>query len=1032
MEFIHLHNHTHYSVLDGAMSVDSLLNKAQELNMSAIAITDHGNMCGVIEFYKKAKARGIKPIIGQEFYIAPDLRYNKKYEKGEKSNYHLLLLAENIEGYKNLLKLSSVGYTEGFYYKPRIDFEVLEKYHNGLICASACLGGEIPYLIMNEKYNEARQIAKKYKDLFGKDRYYLELQDHGIPEQKPVNKELAKMSNELDIPLIATNDSHYLSKDDAYAHSVLLCIQTGKKMSDENRFQFPTEEFYLKNQQEMEELFNDYPGAISNTKKIADMCNLELVLDKPVLPDFKIPDGHTLDSYLKEIVYSGAHEKYGKILSEEVKTRIEYELSVIISMKYPGYFLIVWDFIKYAKQQNIPVGPGRGSAAGSIVSYCMGITLLNPLKYNLLFERFLNPDRNELPDMDIDFCCERREEVIKYIKNKYGKDHVSQIMAFNTLKPKAAFKDVARVLDVSFTEANKISKHINEKTLKESLNKSKEFYEFYKNNELNKKIIDTAMRLENLIKSFGKHAAGVVISKNIITEYAPLYKIAKDNVICSQFEKGASESAGLVKMDILGLKNLTIINNCLKLIESNKGKKLNSLNLNNEKVYKLLSNADTNGVFQLESSGMQAMLKRLKPNCFDDIIAAVALYRPGPLDSGMTEQFIIRKRNHELIKYSHPCLEPILKDTYGVIVYQEQVMKISQVMGGFSLAEADKLRKAMGKKKIEIIEEMENKFLEGAKEKNIDPEIAKNMYNAMSKFAEYGFNKSHAAGYALIAYQTAYLKTHYKIEYMTALLSASANNQKDITRYAKGIEILPPDINKSDFDFTIGNNQIRFGFKSIKGVGNKAIESILNKRKELNNFTTLNEFLKNIDLRVVNKRVLESLVKSGSFDCFNENRAQLFNSITVLQEIAKKLRNNKSIDNIYLNNQKEWQENIKLLNEKEVCGIYLSGHPLKNIEVNFKYTPISKLGVLVRNNINKTRLVGMIENLKPIITKKGDPMAFAILEDLKSSIELIIFPKPYAKYKQNISLTEPVIIVGKIEVEDETNIKIFVEEIEKI
>lgn len=1061
MEFVHLHNHTHYSVLDGAISVDKLLDKTSELGMTAVALTDHGNMCGAIEFYKKAKAKGIKPIIGQEFYIAPDSRLNRKYEKGMPTNYHLLLIAENLEGYKNLLKLSSVGYVEGFYYKPRIDFETLKNNYKGLICASACLGGEIPSLIMRKKYDEARKVAQKYKDLFGENRYYLELQDHGIPEQKPVNEEIVKISAELDIPLIATNDAHYLNKDDAYAHSVLLCIQTGKTMDDETRMQFPSDEFYIKSPQEMEYLFADYPDALYNTQKIADMCDLELTLDEPILPEFEVPEGHTLDSFMEEIVYKGAHKNYGENLPDEVKKRIEYELSVIKSMKFSGYFLIVWDFIKYSNEQGIPVGPGRGSAAGSIVSYCMDITLLDPLKYNLLFERFLNPDRNEMPDMDIDFCGQRREEVIQYVRDKYGEDHVSQIMAFNTMQPKAAVKDVARALNIPFAEANQISKYIEEKTLKKSLDQSKELTEFYKGSELGKKLIDTAMKLEGLVRSFGKHAAGVVISKDILTEYVPLYKDTKDGGICAQYEKGNSESAGLVKMDFLGLKNLSIINHCLSLIKQNQGIDLDIQNipLDDDKVYELLQEADTNGVFQLESSGMQSMLKRLGPTCFDDIIAAVALYRPGPLDSGMTDQFIKRKRNAKLVDYPHPTLEPVLNDTLGVIVYQEQVMKISQVMGGFSLAEADKLRKAMGKKKMEIVKDMEDKFLKGAKERKIDLKLAEEVYDAMSKFAEYGFNKSHAAAYGLVTYQTAYLKTHYRVEYMAALLSASTGEQKDITRYindsrAKSIEILPPDINKSCLDFTIEeNSKIRFGFRAIKGVGDKAIVSILNGRKEKESFESLKDFLENIDLSVVNKGVLESSIKAGAFDKIYENRASLFNSVDTLLETAKRLQidkksgqgnlfaaptDSKQDDDsaVHLAPTPDWVESAKLNLEKEVLGLYLSGHPLAKYEQEIRaYSScgsIAKLEDKIDNAGATVSVVGMIEAARRVITKKGKAMAIATLEDMESAVQIIIFPKTYEKYESLVFSTEPVMITGKLEVEDETTIKIFVEEIKTL
>ncbi|MBN2433643.1 MAG: DNA polymerase III subunit alpha [Spirochaetes bacterium] len=1044
MGFVHLHNHTDYSALDGAITVKKLIERTADYGMTAVAISDHGNMCGAIDFYETARKKGIKPIIAQEFYIAPDSRFNRKYSKGENTNYHLMLYAKNNTGYLNLLKLSSIGYLDGFYYKPRIDFEVLEQYKEGLICSTACLAGEIPQKILSKNMDAARETAKIYQKLFGEDHFYLEMQDHGLPEQQIVNEGLVQLSKELSLPLIATNDCHYTDKDDAYAHEVLLCIQTGKTMEDESRMRFGTNEFYFKKPEDMERLFSHYPDAIHNTQKIADMCDVELKLNNPVLPTFTVPDGFTLDSYMRELVYKGAAERYGKELSEKVKEQIEYELSVITNMGFSGYFLIVWDFINHARKKGIPVGPGRGSAAGSIVSYCMGITQLNPLDYNLLFERFLNPDRNEMPDMDIDFCGVRREEIIQYVRDKYGDDHVSQIMAFNTLKPKAAVKDVARALSVPFTEANRITKYINEKTIMESVEKSPELKEFYNSSANSRQVIDIAVKLEGLIRSFGKHAAGVVISKEEITHYVPLYKDSKDGSICAQFEKKNSEAAGLVKMDFLGLKNLTIINHALCLIKEHQGVDLDieTLPIDDPKVYKLLQNADTNGIFQLESSGMQNLLRKLGPTVFDDIIAVGALYRPGPLNSGMADQFIKRKRDPKLIEYPHECLEPVLKDTLGVIIYQEQVMKISQVMGGFSMSEADKLRKAMGKKLDHIVEQLRGKFLEGAEKQKIDPKIAETVYDAMAKFAEYGFNKSHAAAYGLVTYQTAYLKTHYRAEYMCALLTAAKDNQDDITKYiadcrTAGITVLPPDINQSDYSFTIEKDKIRYGFCAIKGLGERAIEEILKTRDKNGAFSSLQQLIENLDLSVINKGVLESLIKSGSLVSLNNNRAQLFAGIDTILETARFLQKDKksgqgnlfggdenddSEEMINLPDLPDWQDHVTLNFEKETLGLYITGHPLARYEKELReYSSCSIINIEeTSNGKSKTySIVGILENVRTHITKKGATMAFAMLEDMEGSIEVVIFPRTYKKYQHMMSLSEPVMLTGEVEISED-------------
>ena len=1040
MKFIHLHNHSDYSILDGAITIDKMVQAAVDMDMPGIALTDHGNMFGAIEFYQKANAAGIKPIIGQEFYMAPGSRHTKQKQKGDgESAYHLLLLAENFEGYKNLMKLSSIGYTEGFYYKPRIDWEVLQQYSRGLICGSACIGGEIPVNILQGRPGEAREVAGRFKELFGPERFYLEMQDHGLEEQAIVNSELVKMSSEMNIPLIATNDAHYTKKEDAFSHEVLLCIQTGKTLNDENRMKFATKEFYLKSTQEMEKLFADYPDALYNTHKIYEMIDCQIPLGNPILPHFEVPDGFNLDTYLSHLVNRGAEMRFGTPVPQEVRERNEYELSVITSMQFSGYFLIVWDFINYARKTGIPVGPGRGSAAGSMVSYCLGITDLDPLRYNLLFERFLNPDRNEMPDMDIDFCAIRREEVIDYVKEKYGDDRVSQIITFNKMKAKAVIKDVARVLDIPFQEANQISKLITADSLDEALKTSKEFQDLHKNDKIGKQLIDISLTLEGLARSAGKHAAGVVISRDPLTEYVPLYKDPREGGISSQYEKGTLEAAGLVKMDFLGLKNLTIIDRCLNFIKEEKGIDLDisQIPLDDPKTFELLQSADTRGVFQLESGGMQNILRKLGPTTFDDIIAIVALYRPGPLDSGMVDEFIKRKHKPEQVSYLHESLEDILKDTLGVIVYQEQVMLISQVMGGFSLPEADKLRKAMSKKKLDIIDQMETKFIKGAKAQDIDEKVAAEIYDMMRNFGRYGFNKSHSAAYALVSYQTAYLKAHYPVEYMTALLSAQPENTDEVVKYyndckANGIQVLPPDVNSSVGNFSIESGTIRFGMSAIKGIGSRVIDAIVEAREEKGPFENLTDFLERVPANVLNRGAFEALIKSGAMDSLHDNRAQLFLSIESMIEDARRLHEDRATGqgNLFSFNGNDkssrmeielvqsgyWQDSERLLKEKEVLGVYISGHPLGKYadELNkFACTPISELEK--KPDRAKASMVGVIVNLQVKNSRQGKRFATGTIEDLTGSIDALFFPRTYAQYETLVHSEEPVFIEGNNE-----------------
>ncbi|HPI88121.1 MAG TPA: DNA polymerase III subunit alpha [Spirochaetota bacterium] len=1056
MEFIHLHNHSDYSILDGAITIDSLIKKAVEMGMPAVALTDHGNMFGAIEFYQKAVKAGITPIIGEEFYIAPGSRFDKTSSRnnGEDTSYHLLVIAKNEEGYRNLMKLSSIGYIEGFYYKPRIDMEVLEKYSSGLICSSACLAGQIPQSILRGRMDEARETAGRFAEIFGRDHFYLELQDHGIPEQKTVNTELIKISSELNIPLIATNDAHYVNRDDAFSHEVLLCVQTGKTMTDPARMRFHSNEFYLKSADEMYRLFAEYPDALYNTYKIYEMVDLSLTLGRPILPNFEVPQGYDLDSFLTRLVKEGSEKIYGRPVPEAVTKRIKYELSVIASMHFSGYFLIVWDFINHAKKMNIPVGPGRGSAAGSMVSYCLGITNLDPIRYNLLFERFLNPDRNEMPDMDLDFCADRREEVIEYVRNKYGDDHVSQIITFNKMKAKAVIKDVARAMDIPFSRANEISKLIEEDKLSDSLKKSKEFRDLYKDDE-GKQLVDISLRLEGLCRSAGKHAAGVVISKGPLTDYVPLYR-DKDGSISSQYEKNTLEQAGLVKMDFLGLKNLSIIDRCLKLIRENRGETVDitTIPLDDAETFRLLQRADTKGVFQLESSGMQNLLRRLGPTEFEDIIAIVALYRPGPLKSGMADDFIDRKRNPLLVKYPHPSLEPVLKDTLGVVVYQEQVMLISQVIAGFTLPEADKLRKAMGKKNMDIINALEEKFLAGAEKNKIDRKLAVSLYDMIKKFGEYGFNKSHSAAYALVTYQTAYLKAHYTIEYMTALMSAQPDRQDDIIQYTNdsrtyGISVLPPSVNSSHFDFTIEGKSIRFGLGAVKGLGERAIETIISARERCGGFSNLRDFFEHVDSGVVNKGVLESLIKAGAFERLHPNRAQLFASIELLLDSSRRLQEDRASGqgdlfgsgadgprstSIDLVPCEKWPDNVKLAYEKEVLGLYVSGHPLARYEKEIgMFSSVSITDLSGSDNGKDISIVGIISNVQvKRAQKSGNPYALGLFEDLSGTLDIMVFGKVLSQFETLIFSGEPVMVTGTVEAEGETAKKIIVRSLKSL
>lgn len=1050
--FVHLHVHSEYSLLDGAARVKDLANRAIELGMPAVAITDHGVMYGVIDFYKAAKKAGIKPVIGCEVYVAPQSRFNKT-ARDEDSLYHLVLLAKNKTGYKNLMTLVTKGFLEGFYYKPRVDFELLKQYTEGLIALSGCLAGELAQLILKNKTDRARETALKYRDAFGDGSYYLEIQDHFIPEQKKVNRVLAKISEETGIPLVATNDSHYLERKDAPIHDVLLCIQTAKNIDDEKRLKFPGSEFYLKSPEEMKELFSEYPEAISNTIRIAEECSLEFDFDQTHLPYYEIPEGYDEDDYLRQLCLDGLQHRF-KEITPEMKARLNYELEVISKMGYSSYFLIVWDFVKYAHENNILVGPGRGSAAGSLVAYSLYITNINPLDYGLLFERFLNPERVTMPDIDIDFCYEMREKVIDYVIKKYGEDRVAQIITFGTMAARAAVRDVGRALNFPYAEVDKIAKLIPFEpgmTIERALQTSLELRELSEKDSRVKQLLEVSSSLEGLPRHVSTHAAGVVIAREPLVNYVPLQKTNEAGAV-TQFPMGILEELGLLKMDFLGLRTLTIMQEAVNLIARTTGEKidLDNIPLDDLNTFELLSQGDTAGVFQLESSGMRNILKELKPNKFEDIIAVVALYRPGPMEQIPT--FIESKHGRKPIEYLHPSLEPILKETYGVMVYQEQIMQVASEMAGFTLGQADLLRRAIGKKKMEILTQQREIFVEGCKNNGHAEELANELYDLIVKFASYGFNKSHAAAYAMIAYQTAYLKANYLLEFMAALLTGVMSDSKKVSAYIdncrrQGIEILPPDVNESFANFTVVGDKIRFGLAAVKNVGVNAIESIISTRERTGQkFKSLKHFCNEVDLRVCNKKVVESLIQCGAFDYLGVYRSQLLavlDDTTAGAQLYQKERQSGQISMFeILSEEKEWDVNRdifphieeftmreKLAFEKELLGLYVSGHPLEQFReiLETEVTPIVKLDE--HKNQGKVHLGGIIHNLKTIITKKGKNMAFFTLEDLSNEIEIIVFPELFEKSREMLVNEQVVKVTGKLDRNAEEELKVISERI---
>ena len=1068
MAFTHLHVHTEYSLLDGSNKIKEYVKRLKELGMDSGAITDHGVMFGVIDFYKEAKAQGIKPILGCEVYVAPNSRFDKEVTGGEDRYYHLVLLAENNQGYSNLMKIVSRGFTEGYYYKPRVDMEVLNQFHEGIICLSACLAGEVQRDISKGLYDEAKKAALRYEACFGKGNYFLELQDHGIPEQKTVNAALVRMSKELDIPLVATNDIHYTYAEDAQAHDILLCIQTSKLVTDTNRMRYEGGQYYVKSELEMRQLFPYAQEALDNTAKIADRCNVEIEFGVTKLPKFDVPEGYDSWSYLNKLCFDGLAERYpdddGKLAD-----KLHYELGVIQKMGYVDYFLIVWDFINWAKSHDIPVGPGRGSAAGSIVSYCLHITNIDPIRYNLLFERFLNPERVSMPDIDIDFCYERRQEVIEYVERKYGKDKVVQIVTFGTLAAKGVIRDVARVLDMPYNFADSISKMVPNElniTLSRALELNPELRNLYEQNEQVHYLIDMCKKLEGLPRHTSMHAAGVVICQKPADEFVPLSR-GSDGAITTQFTMTTIEELGLLKMDFLGLRTLTVIKNAVRNVEKTHGIVIDvdKIDYDDKKVLASLGTGKTDGVFQLESQGMKNFMKELKPQNLEDVIAGISLYRPGPMD--FIPSYIKGKNNPDLVTYETPQLEPILAPTYGCIVYQEQVMQIVRDLGGYTMGRSDLVRRAMSKKKAYVMEKERANFVHGNAEEGVPgceangiaPEIAEHIYGTMMDFAKYAFNKSHAACYAVVAYQTAYLKYYYPVEFMAALLTSVIDNPTKVSEYIMvcrnmNIQILPPDINEGEAGFSVSGNAIRHALTAIKNIGRPVIDAIVKERTEHGKFNSLKNFIERTAGLDVNKRAIEHFIKSGAFDSFGCTRRQL---MSVYVQILDSIQNGKkgvmsgqmSLFDIVSEEEKaeleikmpdvgEYDKELLLSFEKEVLGFYVSGHPMEEYEALWsKYITAKTTDFYLDEETHRTvvedgsraTIGGMIMDKKIKYTKNDQIMAFLTVEDMVGSVEVIVFPKDYEKNSYKLTDENKVFIQGRVSVEEERDGKLISEKI---
>lgn len=1077
MSFAHLHTHTEFSLLDGAVSIKKLVARVKELGMDSCAITDHGNMYGVVDFYREAKAQGIHPVIGCEVYMAPGSRFDKT--KDEDKYYHLILLCENMTGYKNLIKLVSAGFIEGFYYKPRIDFELLKEHSEGLIALSACLAGEIPRALLAEDYDSAKEIACRYIEVFGKDNYFIEIQDHGIADQKRTNPQLVKLARELGVGLVATNDIHYATRADAKYQDVLMCIQMHKTVDEPDRMKFETDEFYIKSPEEMTELFEYAPDAIENTGKIAARCQMDFDFDTRHLPEYDVPDGKTAEQYLDELCEKGLAARY-KEVTPELSERLHYELSVIKRMGFVDYFLIVWDFVNFAKTHGVTVGPGRGSAAGSLVSYTLGITSIDPIRYSLIFERFLNPERVSMPDIDIDFEPEGRQKVINYVIEKYGADKVAQIITFGTMKAKLAVRDVGRALNISYADTDRVAKLIPNElgmTIDKALEVSKELKVLYDSDTRVKELIDTSRAIEGLSRHSGTHAAGVVITKEPIVEYVPLQ--TNEDVITTQFVKDTIENLGLLKMDFLGLKNLTIIENAVKIIEKTRGIRIDIDNLDYDikEVYDNISTGNTDGVFQIESAGMKSFMQELKPGCLEDIIAGIALYRPGPMDS--IPRYVHNKMHPDEVKYKHPLLEPILDVTYGCMVYQEQVMQIVQEMAGYSLGSADMLRRVISKKKADKMEIERKNFIygrqndkgeweiEGCINRGIDEAVATDIFNEMSDFANYAFNKSHAAAYAYLTYQTAYLKTFYPVEFMASLIS-SADNVDKINGYlvncaSLGIKKLPPDINASEDSFTVEDGAIRFGLSAVKNVGRGFIRAAVEERERSGKFKDFFDFVERMADKEINKRAVEGLIMCGAFDSTGAKRSQLMQIFESVIDGETQNRRKNLVGQFSLFDEpeleadephgelpdiEEFDKKHLLKMEKESVGMYLSGHPMEeyqqlcaricggiNIGMILEAGETNEDAAPVDNGINdgdRVTVAGIITARKDKTTKSNRRMAFVQLEDLFGVVEVLVFPKVYDELTQLLREEEMIVAKCNVSIREDEETKLLLESAEPL
>lgn len=1047
--FVHLHSHTEYSLFDGISRIGELVSHVKEMGQTALAITDHGVMYGAVYLYKECIKQGIKPIIGCEIYVTRGSRFDKS-GNGKEKLAHLILLAENNEGYQNLIKICSKAWTEGYYHRPRADHELLEKYHEGLIVTSACVGGEVPQAILNGDMDEARKVIEFYINTFGKDNYFLEIQNHGLPEEAAVRPVLASLAKEYGLGLVATNDFHYTKKEDARSQEIKLCISTGKTLDDPYHFHFANDEFYCKSGDEMRAILGNFPGAIENTRVIADRCNVELTFGEHKLPSFDVPEGETAASYLRKLCEKALPERYAVVTDKE-RSRMDYELGVIDKMGFSDYFLIVMDFIHYAKSHGIPIGPGRGSAAGSIVSYLLHITEVDPLRFDLLFERFLNPARVSMPDIDTDLCYRRRGEVIEYLARKYGSDQVAQIITFGTLAARAVIRDVGRVTNMPLREVDRIAKMVPVGpgvTLKKTMEGSREFRDLYDSDTTVHRLIDHCLDLEGISRNSGTHAAGVVICSKPVEEYVPI-QLTQDGFIQTQYEKDQVEQLGLLKMDLLGLRNLTVIHDALEMIRENRGIDLdiNKIPSEDEETCKMLCDGDTIGVFQSESSGFTSLLMQLHPERFEDLIPMVALYRPGPLGSGMAEDFIKRKHGKIPVEYPHPSLEPILKETYGVILYQEQVMQIASVMGGFSLGQADMLRRAMGHKEPEILQQNRETFVDGAVANGVDDRTANYVFDLMVHFAGYGFNKSHSVCYGWIAWQTAYLKAHYRPEFMAAMMTCYNGDRDKVSRYISdtrraGVVIAAPDVNLSEAYFSVKGDKILFGLDGIQNVGEGAVRSIIEARKQGGPFKSLSDFVERADNRGLNSRACESLIRCGALDSLGANRSQLLAALPEALGDAQSIRNERASGQLNLFGGEETPETIvypdlpdmdpkeKIEWERKLLGFYVSGHPLDSYKEQLKAcTPLYHL--TAEGNQYDGRMVtigGTISRIKGTMTKKGQPMGYVTIEDYDGEVETVVFPSVWETVRPILAEDAAVAIRGRVQA-NERDVRVLAEEI---